>query len=84
MRDEYANKTLSKLAEMPTQKEPMNTGAMSGCAGRQSSKALLLEHADRLRREANQLEALAYAIERVQGDAEGTLYRLLAGDFFRR
>jgi hypothetical protein len=82
VREEYANKETSKLAEMA--KEPINTGAMAGCAGRQSSKALLLEHADRLRREANQLEALAYAVERVQGDAEGTLYRLLASDFFRR
>lgn len=54
------------------------------CSGRQSSKALLLDHAERLRRKANQLEALAYAVEYIRGDAEGTLYGLLSGDMFRQ
>ena len=44
----------------------------------------MLEHAERLRREANQLENLAYSVEYIHGDAEATLHRLLSGDFFRR
>lgn len=72
----YAGDVQKKLAEMPT-------GSMSGSAGRQSCKSLLLEHAERMRREANQLETLAYAVERVQGDAEAMLYRLLSGQAFR-
>lgn len=53
-------------------------------AGRQTTKTLLLEHAERLRRHANNLEGLAYAIEHVGGDAEATLYGLLSGEIFKR
>ena len=79
--NEAAMRSAKVLAEMPQQA----TGAMmAGAACRQSSKSLLLEHAERLRREANQLETLAYAVENVRGDAEATLHRLLSGDFSRR
>lgn len=69
----YANQAQSNLAGMGTE----------GCAGRQSSKSLLLAHAERLRRKANQIEGLAYAIEHVSGDAESTLHGLLSGEIYR-
>ena len=60
-------------------------GAMIGsAAGRQSTKGLLLEHAERLRREAHQLEALAYQVGNISGEAEQMLYRLLSGEIYRR
>jgi hypothetical protein len=71
---EAQNQAQNKLAEM-------SGGAM---AGRQSSKTLLLEHAERLRRQANQIEGLAYAVEMIGGDAENTLYGLLSGEIHRR
>lgn len=70
-----------KLAERSQPYPPMTAGE---CAGRQSSKALLLEHAERLRKEAHNLESLAYAVEHVRGDAESTLYRILSGDIYKR
>ena len=85
MLDEYANdknaaKSASKLADM-SHPSGANTmpGSMAGAACRQSSKTLLLKHAERLRREAFQLEALAYQVEHIHGEAEAILYRLLAG-----
>lgn len=68
----YATQAQSKLAEMPS----------AGCA-RVSAKGLLLEYAERLRRKANQIEGLAYAIEHVGGDAEATLHGLLSGEIYR-
>lgn len=75
MEGEY-NQVRDKMAEMPR-----HTGA--GVAARQSSKSLLLEHVERLRRKANQLEALAYAVEHIRGDAEATLHGLLSGEIYR-
>lgn len=69
----YAN--AAKLAEMPQMQ--------AGTAGRLSTKAMLLEGAERLRREAHQLEALAYAVEYVSGDAETMLHRLLSAHIYR-
>ena len=82
-----ANEAMQKnLAKVP-QPPQMPSSTVSGDAGyaaRQSCKALLLEHAERMRREANQLENLASIVEQIHGDAENTLWRLLQGDFSRR
>lgn len=76
MKEEFTNKAASAASLM---------GNMAGqpMTGRQSSKTLLLEHVERLRRKANQLEALAYSIDHITGDAEGTLYGLLSGEIYR-
>ena len=71
-----ATQAAEKLAEMPLM---MNTEA-----GRQSTRVMLMEHVERLRREAHQLEALAYQIDRIGGEAEQMLYSLLSGAIFRR
>ena len=65
------------------QKAIRESQPMMAMAGKLSSKSLLLEHAERLRRQAHQLEGLAYAIEHISGDAESTLYGLLSGEMYR-
>ena len=74
--------------ENPTERNKMISERpnrpMAASAGRQSTKRLLLEHAERLRREAHQLEALAYQTESIHGEAEEILYRLLSGEVLRR
>lgn len=75
MREEYANKAMAeKLASMPTQ------GMMAGAAvGRQGCRTYILEHVERMRREAHQLEALAMQIDHLSPEAEQILYTLLSG-----
>lgn len=46
-------------------------------ACREMSKTALLEAAERLRRRAHQLEALAYQTEHVRGEAEEMLWELV-------
>lgn len=77
--NKYANQaqTASKVPVMPS------GGYMAGEAGRQSTKSMLLEGAERLRKEAMQLEALAYATEHVNGEADQMLYRLLSAHLHR-
>ena len=73
---EYANKAAQAIRDV----QPQTGGSLLGAAcGRQSSKALLNEHADRLRREAHQLEALAMQIDHLTPEAEAILYTLLSG-----
>ncbi len=54
------------------------------CAARELTKTMLLAAAERMRREANKVEALAYAVEHISGDAEETLYSLLSQHVYRR
>lgn len=74
--------TSEKLAEMPAKQYAQSAG-IAGSAGRQSTKDMLLSKAESMRREAHELEALAYAVEHVRGDAEMMLYRLLSAHVYR-
>lgn len=55
---------------------PKDFGEAMTIAARERAKTLLLSQADRLRKRAHALEALAYATEHVHGEAEEALWDL--------
>ncbi len=65
---DYKNTAQAKMAE-----------PMTAMAGRQSAKSYILDHVERLRREAHQLEALAMQIDHLSPEAETILYLVLSG-----